>query len=373
MPEKELCKSLYQKTGGYMKGICHPGEDCSPLREAGIEWVRLDVPYPYTEDGDVSESLIRFRERCVRYAEEGISTVLVTPYPRTFRKYGIDIQTGEGLETVSAVCRFLAESFRELRVCWQATNEMHIEHFRAPLTIPEAVRFLSASIRGLKAGNPDAAIGHNSVDEGWEQNLAEIEKNTGGCDYIGFDLYDGTWSKGGPESYIATISRIYDVVRLPVVLMEFGFASLGGYMDESGEDVKAYLNGLGFRDLEEVRERTDDFIAALSPSAAEYAMRCAPADRYNCVERMMPHILKKWPVKNRIPHTEAGQAQFYARLLPLLLENPYLAGSMIYCWRDSKRCFLCGASDCPCETAWGLVRIDGTPKPAYDVVKELWA
>ena len=71
---------------------------------------------------------------------------------------------------------------------------------------------------------------------------------------------------------------------------------------------------------------------------------------------MFPHILKMWFSEEVFPHDEDGQAKFYEALLPMLLENPYLAGAVIYCWKDSKKCFECGAEDCPCEIAWGIAQ-----------------
>ena len=57
----------------------------------------------------------------------------------------------------------------------------------------------------------------------------------------------------------------------------------------------------------------------------------------------------------------------------MLRRNEHLAGAVIFCWRDSPTCFNCGASDCPCETAWGITRCDGTRKPAYDAIREAFS
>lgn len=369
---KELCAALYQKTGGFIKGICHPDEQYELLRGAGIGWIRKDLPYPFDKEGNLSSRYLDFKAKCMEYAGQGLSSIIITPYPQKFISNGIDVRTEAGLKKASEICEFIAKDYKDMKVCWQVTNEMHILHFRAPLTAEEAVKFIIACVNGIKKGNPDAAVGHNSLQEDWEDKVLEIEEKTGGCDYIGFDLYDGTWTKGGPQTYITTINRIYEKCHKPVILMEFGFASLGGYIDFERNEPYKYLNSIGFRDLDDVRERLDDFTAILPAPAAESVRRCAPVDKFPCAVSMIPHIMKKWPVKNDIPHTEEGQAQFYAELLPMLLDSPYLAGNVIYCWKDSQSCFSCGAPDCPCETAWGLMRCDGTTKPAYDVIKEIW-
>ena len=72
------------------------------------------------------------------------------------------------------------------------------------------------------------------------------------------------------------------------------------------------------------------------------------------------------------PHTPDGQAAFYHDLLPRLMQKPYLLGAFIYRTTDSERCYVCGQNDCPIETRWGLLTIDGEPKPAYDAVRRVY-
>jgi len=72
------------------------------------------------------------------------------------------------------------------------------------------------------------------------------------------------------------------------------------------------------------------------------------------------------------PHTPEGQADFYRDLLPRLMRKPYLLGAFIYRTTDSERCYVCGQSDCPIETHWGLLTVDGKKKPAYNAVREVW-
>ncbi len=363
--------TLYQKTGGFLKGICHPGKDYASLTEAGIRWIRRDAPYPFDADGSLSADHLEFLEETRIYAENGLRSVIVSPYPREFLRHGIDPRTEEGLENVREVCAFLAKEYRGLGVCWQATNEMFVIHFRAPLTISESMEFLIASLQGLRRGDPDAALGHNTVstDEGWDELGHEILKRTD-CDYLGFDLYNGTWGPGDTDTYIDRITELYNLYKLPVILMEFGFASLGGNAHADGREGWEYLKNLGFDGWDDLQNRMDEFIETLPPPLKHTAVTCAPEDRLNAIVGMMPHLTKLWFAEMTLPHTEEGQAAFYAEILPKLLADSRLAGAVVYCWRDSKTCFTCGADDCPCETAWGITRCDGTRKPAYDIIKE---
>ncbi|NLO83774.1 MAG: hypothetical protein GX094_12085 [Clostridiales bacterium] len=363
---------LYQKTGGFIKGICHPNDNVGLLKEAGIEWVRRDVPFPYEPDGKLSQHYLDFKERSRMFDANGIRNICITPYPVKFIQAGIDVTTRKGLERVSEICAFLAEDFKDIGTCWQATNEMHIQHFRAPLNEIQAKDFLVACIKGIKEGNPAAAVGHNSLIDEWLSLCMQIEQETGGCDYVGLDLYAGTWSSGGPDTYCEKIDQYYHAIQKPIILMEFGFASKGDMMEKPEAEATAYLKTLGIDSIQDAISDLDALIDKLPEQIAEKARACAPEDKLQCVIAGMVHLLKKWPVKNDIPHTEEGQATFFASLLPRLLENPYLGGAVIYCLSDSERCFYCGQADCPCETAWGLIRIDGSKKPAFDVVKKVF-
>jgi hypothetical protein len=73
------------------------------------------------------------------------------------------------------------------------------------------------------------------------------------------------------------------------------------------------------------------------------------------------------------PHTPQGQADFYSYMIPHLAEKPYIIGEFIYSWSDAERCYICGFSDCPIETRWGLVDQNKEKKPSYDAVREAFA
>lgn len=362
-------EKLYQKTGGFIKGVCHPKEYYEYLNEAGIEWVRRDLPYPYNPDGTPNRSYENYKNDCKEYAKYGIRHVTVTPYPSDFIECGIDVTTAEGLAKAEQVCADIAADFAGTGTCWQVTNEMHIRHFRAPLDMEQSRDFLIACIRGMKRGDPTAAVGHNSTDDEYLPYCKQIEEAVGGCDYIGVDLYDGTWSHGGPETYGPFIDHVYEALGIPVILMEFGFASRGGMMTDADGEVDRYLRANGFEGKADIERDLDRFTAWLPKRIRRHVEECAPSDKLLCALNSFPHLMKTWTANCAIAHDEEGQARFYEELLPALMANPHLGGAVIYCMRDSDDCFYCGEPDCPCETAWGLIRMDGSKKPAFETVK----
>lgn len=369
----DIFASLYAKTGGFMKGICHPTDDCGFLRDIGFDWVRRDVPYPSDTNEAERERYRTFYNETRAYAEHGLKSVLISPYPNTFLSHGIDPRTPDGLKKVREVCAKIASDYRGLGVCWQATNEMFVVGFRRPLNIAESVEFLVASLLGLRDGDPDAAIGHNTVtlENGWDEYCRDIDRRTD-CDYFGLDLYIGSWSNGTLEDYGKRIDELYDLCKKPMILMEFGFASRGGNISRDYHEEREYFVKHGFSDMEDAISRSSEFVKILPPLFKRTAETCAPEDLAPALRGMMSHLTKLWYTDMLFPHTEEGQAEFYAKLLPMLLENPHLAGTILYCQKDSPMCFGCGADDCPCETAWGITRCDNSPKPACDVIRKIF-
>ncbi|MBQ1965395.1 MAG: hypothetical protein II348_01825 [Clostridia bacterium] len=370
---QQLKDELYQKTNGFIKGICHPNGESTRILDAGITWVRMDAPFPFDENGAISESHNNFVKQIRDYYEIGLHAILISPYPGTFIENGIDPRTIEGLEEVRRICAFMAKEYEPFGVCWQATNEMHIVHFRAPLNAHESTEFLIASLQGLRQGASGAAIGHNSVshDGTWNPYCLKINDKVE-YDYIGLDLYNGTWSDGGPKTYVEQIEALYQLVQKPVILMEFGFSSRGGNIRRGGSEITEYLRRLGYRDETELFSDPLRFVENLPKRLQRSVMQCAPEDFETAILNCFPHLLKSWISEPIFPHDESGQAQFYESLLPMLLQTPCLAGAVLYCWRDSDACFSCGAHDCPCETAWGITRMDGSKKPVYRVIQKIY-
>jgi len=58
-----------EKTGGYIKGVCHAEPQYELLNECNIEWFRDDIPFPYNKDGSLSQSYISWKEESKAYAD----------------------------------------------------------------------------------------------------------------------------------------------------------------------------------------------------------------------------------------------------------------------------------------------------------------
>ena len=73
---------------------------------------------------------------------------------------------------------------------------------------------------------------------------------------------------------------------------------------------------------------------------------------------------------NKYRHTIEDQARFFTDTIARLKKLDFLCGAIVYCYSDSDACYICGQSDCPVETGWGLIDLNGNPKPAYYAVQE---
>ena len=358
----------------FMLGIAHPCPETSPITGMGFEWVRpAFTPFPIDQSGQLTEGYLAYREQLRLYKAAGLQTLSISPYPRDFMRYGIDPRTPEGLKKVREVCRFLAHDLREFVPAWQVANEIVFVYFRAPLDDDQACDFLIESMRGIREGNPEAFAGHNSLDNllRWLPWCERFEKETGGSDYVGYDLYAGTWSVGNEETYIEDIEKIQKALGLPVIMTEFGYASRGEVAADIEAEMLSWLSQRGIHGYADMEARLSEVIPML-PQRMQDTMRVAGSkhDQLEYLYQSKSHILHKWPRTSARLHTEEDQAAFYDRLLELLIAQPGVRGAFAFSWKDNERCYACGSADCPCETAWGMVRKDGSEKPVAEVIRK---
>jgi hypothetical protein len=80
---------------------------------------------------------------------------------------------------------------------------------------------------------------------------------------------------------------------------------------------------------------------------------------------LYPCQAKKWRFSWRGAHTPENQAAFIEESSEFFSRKSFVIGATYYSWKDAAECWQCGASDCPAETAWGLLDRHGRTKPSY--------
>lgn len=356
-----------------IKGICHAYSDFDKVKACGFEWTRIDCAYPYTADGGLSEHYQGFKNLCRHYHNNGLKVMAISPAPWQFVVNGIDVRTEGGAEKISEITEFIARDTEGLVDGWQVGNELNVYFFRAPYGFDDAIDFVAAGLKGINRANPDILLGYNfsEYDETSIYMMKKLLPYGDLYNYIGYDGYFGTWIPGGPEDFITAIDEIYELTGTDVLIQEFGFASVGGIISGSHELDEAVAEQYGFKDFADATVHCEEFLDKL-PNSMSDRIRSAPREDWEAnLRHLEPHILKKWPGGSaEYPHTPEGQAKWYDDLLEKLNKQPHLAGYFVFCWADSGSCFFCGADDCPCETAWGLVDINGNLKPSYHAVQK---
>ena len=375
-PEVEQAR---RKLGGFIKGICHPREDYARIKGAGLEWNRADIAFPFDAAGNTRQDYLNWKEKMRCYRENGIRIMAITPYPRTFIEYGIDPRTPEGEARVKEIAVFLLEDLRGIVEGFQITNEMGIPHFTLPLDMRQAARFIGVQMEAMYPHRGNALVGYNSAGPQGDLH-ALLRPWHKYCDYVGIDLYIGCFAPvGNSFSTLDMMLRfVWSMTKKPVILMEFGYLSEGA--PKTPEEKRAILRQYGVGSEKEAREKIElvlDNMKEIAPTFWERVTKNAssPEKRADYLFQIdtKNHLYRELPrgvAVKKCPHTPEGQANFYRAVLPRLAKQPFLLGAFIYAWKDGGRCYACGQSDCPTETRWGLLDMQGREKPSYYAVRD---
>ncbi len=316
----------------YLFGITHPGRtNYDALKDAGINTIRVDIPFPFADQaGEYSPAFQQVDEWVREIVERGFTVIGISPYPKAIPHWEGEPATSGWFRTLREACAFLADHFAAEIPIWQCTNEMNVPHFREPLEIEDAIRFVEESARGIREGSPGAHIGANmgGFNDLALEMYSRLYRGGNGIawDYIGADGYFGTWERGGSHTWQSAFDQLAAISDLPVIVMEWGYSSAGGIMP-----------------AEEVVEGATD-----------------------------PHAHRKWcfgwemPDGTIRPHDAATQARYIEETLPILRERSI--ASVYYCMSDSALCW-CKHSDCPVESNWGLLNAHGEKKPSYEAMR----
>jgi hypothetical protein len=319
----------------------YAGADADLMRRAGMGWVRqnFSVPFDAGLSGPANERYLKAREQAKSWVDRGMNVMGVSPLPgichwrpdaegtlrleweRFYPDWMGELGTAECAEAYEDVCAWLAEDLRGIVAAWQIANELDIEHFAGPLSPGQGCELVMAGARGLKGADPELIVGHNPA--GSPEAYYFFDRLFGRpdslLDYCGIDGYYGTWAPGGPGNWSQRVAELHALTGAKVLVNEWGFSSAGQVM------------------------------------TAEESASGVPTCR-----------LKKWRHTWGAGHTPEGQAQFVKAAFNAFCEQrDALLGAFFYRWEDQDACWQCGEPDCPAETAWGLVDLQGRPKPAH--------
>lgn len=372
LPDKRV-ETLKAQNGGMIYGVCHPNENYELLSDAGLKWVRIDIPYPYEPDGSASRNYLDFKDRAKGYSDRGFKVMAVTPYPRDYFNIG-GFNPVEDVRRTQEIAVFLYHDLKDITSAFQITNEMGNEGFTKPLTLEEAAVFIGIQLEALDPVVKDFPIGYNSAEI--NKKLQKLMKPyLQYCDYVGLDLYTGNQGNAKASAYADNVKELYRITRKPVILEEFGFWSEGG--PKTPAQKAEILGHYGYTSEAEAILDGAAFVEKLPPQFQQRMKDLYPDEEAHWAELVFSkeyqHFYGETAAQTMegIPHTPEGQAEYFRRVMGELKKLNCLAGMIIYCCQDMPFCYCCGHSWCPFETKWGLLYPDGTPKPAYYAVKEI--
>jgi len=368
------------RAGGFIKGICHPGENYDQIKGAGLEWIRGDIPFPFDGEGNIRECYLNYKAKMQRYRDNGVRVMAITPYPKEFITAGIDPRLPEDEARVREVAAFLAMDLRDIAGAFQVTNEMGVPRFTKPLDMDQAARFIGIQLAAMHPLRGDCLLGYNSG--GPQADLhSKMRPWLKYCDYVGIDIYIGCFVPVANWMYMfdVLLRYVWSLTGKPVILCEFGYIS--GGVPKTPEEKRERLQRYGVSSEQEARENLDAFmerIREVSPKIYSYTISNASGNYADFLFQLdyCNHFYSELPattVIKKYPHSPEGQAGFYSEIFRRLDKLPFLLGAFIYCWRDREECNYCHQSDCPTETRWGLVDMEENEKPGYYAVRDALA
>ena len=371
-----------EKTDGFIAGVCHPDTDYDAICGANLGWVREDLPVPVDADGNVTLWYQMWKEEMRAYVDRGIKLYVITPNPRDYLAFGIDFRTPEGEALIRSAARFLMEDLQGFASAVQVANEQGVDRFTLPFTMDQSARFIGVQLEEMYPLREDIVIGYNLGGPGFWQLPLRMRKYADVTDYIGVDLYLGSFDPVTKTlgEYTALLRLVRVLTRKPIILSEFGYI---GYGESKSELEKMQiLQQYGFSTELQARADIDTFISRLPDALREEIERnyagLSAKEKGDLVfnTEYAQHIYKELGDDYqlyRYPHSPDGQADFYKDLIPKIKKLSFVTGMFIYCWSDSDHCYVCGQPDCPVETGWGLVDGQGVPKPAFYAVRDALA
>ncbi len=322
-------------------------ESLKTLKAAGVDFVKVHVPYPLNAAGKVSPGYLEVKRVIKLIKDCGLE-----PVCQSFTPGGNAYNSATGrVEWVSYLpavyedyedeyfykmvlqgAEYIGKDLKEYANCWIISNEPNLTVFTGPMSYSQITRYISTSAEGIKKQNPNAYCGVNIFGAADKNRamamLPELYGEDSHLDYLGLDSYFGTLVQGGAEDWDGYIDTYYEMVHVPIMITEFSYSS---YVYEEGQ-----------------RENDSQGLQYNSPV---------------CRDKKFSF---EWEGHARNEQTQAEYAQ---ACLNIFKEHKEVIG---WCWFSNidkeGPCWECGDTNCPMESSWGLLRADGTAKPVLDII-----
>lgn len=364
----------FAKKTGFIKGICHPRDNYEQIKSAGLEWIRIDIPFPYNPDGSDNPHYQGFKEKCKRFKDNGLKVMAVSPYPEDYIECGMDPRDPANYPKVEEIARFLITDMQGYIDGLQITNEMGIPRFTLPLKMNECVDFIGRTAKAMAPLKGDIVVGYNSAGPQTDLHVG-MKPYLQYIDWVGIDIYMGCFFFGTMWLFDALLRYLWNLTGKPILLCEFGYISGGA--PKTKQEKLEIIQSYGAKDKKDAIANVEKFLDNMPERMSKYVKKCAQtADNYASYifkSEFTNHFYRELPKTCLIPgypHTSEGQAKFYKDIIPRLYNLNFVCGIIIYCWQDSDKCYVCGQSDCPTETRWGLVDMNEKEKPSYYAVRD---
>ncbi len=366
-----------RKTGGFINGVCHPSDNYEQILASGLRWIRVDISFPFDKQGNITESYIDFKKKISGYVEHGIKVMAITPYPYSFMEIDIDPRKPENDKRVGEIAKFLVTDLKGLVNAFQITNEMGIPRFTIPLTMDEAAHFIGVQAKAMQEVKGNVIVGYNSA--GPQANLHQkMRKYRDSIDFVGVDIYLGCFygMAGSMWMFNALLRYLWSYMKKPVLLQEFGY--IGDGAPKTPEEKVKILQRYGASSEKEAYEHIEEFVENMPDDMKKYVKHVSSDKAHwgdfifksDFVNHLYCELPKKTVLKG-YPHTPEGQAKFYTDIYKRFDKLKFMVGAFIYCYSDSEKCYVCSQKDCPTETRWGLVTVDGKEKPSYYAIQKV--
>lgn len=361
----------------FMWGVSHPDMNYEQIKAANLDWARYDVPFPFDKNGEITDEYKAFKKRCTDYTEHGIKVQVNTPYPRDYEAVGIKIDTPDGDEKIKEIARFFIEDLRGCVHAFQVANEMGIPRFTVPYTMEQAVKFLGIQLEAMYPIKGDILVSYNSPGPAAQLN-AMMKPYYKYCDFIGIDIYLGCFLPVTCFRWMfdAVLDYFWAFTRKPVVLQEFGY--VGGGAPKTKQERTEILKSYGVNSEKDAKANIQTLMKNV-PESVRKRIKFDTQDneklfwKYIFKGDFRNHFFRELPRATKLhgyEHTREGQAKFFEDMIPRFYKKEYLGGLSVFSYTDQEACYVCGQSDCPTETCWGMVDCSGKEKPSYYAVRD---